>query len=863
MKTTFSPGVPSPVCRFFLQNSCTQGDRCRYYHPRNATTDVNASRTEPARAACVYYSLGSCRYGNQCRNAHIPPSTFDRAPTTKRIVSPSPVPKGFGPCKFFSRGNCARGDSCPFPHVQTSRITPPSPPPQYSLSALQGDGRADFHVPQPPTVNKEGTPTTDERIILGSNVTFGPGASVERIQTVFESHRVIITNLPADSATTVVIKLVEEFGELKSLNVDASPAASFATARVDFVDCRSASRAVDGLNRREYHGKRLAARLDLNAVEIGSASLLCRKIKISWYAPHLVAWGHYSTISEAMSQARRLHNTLFDGRKVLVHFQQPKSRQRTSFSIEIKGLPPKVRRDDIKQWCRASSVTLGRPTYEAAEGQQHVKEKLSKFGPLESFDLAPADRNSVKLRGFAQFHMPEAAAAAVEKLQNEPQKFLSSPLWLELIYSVKYNTPLKQLAVLKNDINAMADVHARCKIRYYEVDHEGKATDPACIRIYSSDAKALGNIKTAMESLLQGEVLMFEGHPLWNDFYTSPHGEKVIADIIDTSGAFVKCDIRRRTINLSGPASKRQAAIEAISTKSKELISREKSLNLEKDMMRLLVTGGMKMLRETTGVEGLVIDVVAHTLTVHGSQEEVDRVRRAVTSMRATNGVTAASKDSDCPVCFCDTTDPTTLPCGHSYCRSCLAHLMRSSADTMPAELACVMEVSANPNRVCRRPIPLAVLRELLSPDEEAKVLETALTSHINARTQEYRYCPTPDCPVIYRLAGEGTVLRCPVCLNRICAACHVEFHEGLSCAEHRDNSSGGQDAFRKWREEHDVRPCPKCGVHMEKNGGCNHMTCISCKAHICWVCMQTFPDEDTSTGVYKHMRDKHGGYGL
>ena len=44
-------------------------------------------------------------------------------------------------------------------------------------------------------------------------------------------------------------------------------------------------------------------------------------------------------------------------------------------------------------------------------------------------------------------------------------------------------------------------------------------------------------------------------------------------------------------------------------------------------------------------------------------------------------------------------------------------------------------------------------------------------------------------------------------------------------------------DEFGRWAARSDVNPCPKCRVPVEKDEGCQHMTCAVCHYQWCWVC--------------------------
>ena len=77
---------------------------------------------------------------------------------------------------------------------------------------------------------------------------------------------------------------------------------------------------------------------------------------------------------------------------------------------------------------------------------------------------------------------------------------------------------------------------------------------------------------------------------------------------------------------------------------------------------------------------------------------------------------------------------------------------------------------------------------------------------------------------------GNGTV-SCPGCKTVYCALCGNDAHPGAECPPPSETL--------EWLSKR-TKPCPNCHNRIEKNGGCDHMTCRppgGCGHEFCWRC--------------------------
>jgi len=190
---------------------------------------------------------------------------------------------------------------------------------------------------------------------------------------------------------------------------------------------------------------------------------------------------------------------------------------------------------------------------------------------------------------------------------------------------------------------------------------------------------------------------------------------------------------------------------------------------------------------------------------------------------------------AECTVCGDEVraSECTALMCNHRFCNDCwkqYLHLKINEGEVQ--KIYC-------PGLNCSFMVPEETVKRLVDEPIYEKFIRFITKSFVEDNAQ-VSWCPAPNCGnAITADMMTGATVQC-TCGYRFCFSCHNEAYAPTFCDKVRswqrkcmDESETGHWVSANTKE------CPKCSIAVEKNGGCNHMTCRQCTYEWCWLCLK------------------------
>jgi hypothetical protein len=506
------------------------------------------------------------------------------------------------------------------------------------------------------------------------------------------------------------------------------------------------------------------------------------------------------------------------------------------------------------------NIIFGKPSHSMSETRVRalVEAHLAECGPLESFESSQG-LNASRMKALARFKNAADARTAASQLSGKVLTILgyhgSTKLFVNLTASVKFLVLGPLYDIVKADIQKAQSEFESVRINAYPPDREGK---PVVVRLIGQDLQAVSKAKGIFERLTKGETILDDsGRPCWDDWFASDAGFVYMKALCQPGRTFVYRDARKRQITVHGSSVAFEGTRQAVLVKVQELSDMIHVLPLTGNLLLQAFSGAFRRMLDSLGRDIVKLDVTTQppSIVVRGNASALARAYELLLSPIDEGMSTKRSlSDKECPVCMMEPEDAVSLVCGHSYCNDCFEGQCKA-ADSSTIPLNCFGDQAK-----CGQSITLLELGGNLPSEAFEALLSISFDTHLQKHQDEYQYCPSPDCPMIYAVTTDGTIKSCPACMTTICTTCQTVNHDGVTCEESRYMVSDDYKALQIWKKENDARDCPSCKTAIEKISGCNHMECGNCKAHICWFCMEVFK---VSNECYDHMHDKHGSFGL
>lgn len=215
-----------------------------------------------------------------------------------------------------------------------------------------------------------------------------------------------------------------------------------------------------------------------------------------------------------------------------------------------------------------------------------------------------------------------------------------------------------------------------------------------------------------------------------------------------------------------------------------------------------------------------------------------------------------------CDICCEDEAGLETfaMSCGHRFCVSCYRQYLRQKIkeEGEAARIKC-------PGDGCNKIIDAKSLDLLVTADLTDRYHELLMRTYVDDK-EALKWCPAPNCVFAIECGVKKRDLNRIVptvqcnCKYAFCFGCTLADHQPCPCSLVKRWLKKCEDDSEtaNWISAN-TKECPKCHSTIEKNGGCNHMTCRKCRNEFCWMCMGVWSEHGTSWYNCNRFEEKSG----
>lgn len=197
--------------------------------------------------------------------------------------------------------------------------------------------------------------------------------------------------------------------------------------------------------------------------------------------------------------------------------------------------------------------------------------------------------------------------------------------------------------------------------------------------------------------------------------------------------------------------------------------------------------------------------------------------------------------NKECLVCYMEESDCPggffSLTCKHYFCIDCWIQYLKTNVFDQGQVLFTKCQ-----QKDCNLLVSESIFEKFLKDEESLNNLKTGIQKNFTDYNNDVKWCPSPGCDAAVRCESKSNKEIDCVCGYTFCFKCTKEGHRPCQCEMIKtwDKKNSSESENIKWITAN-TKQCPNCKKFIEKNQGCNHMTCNKkaggCGHEFCWIC--------------------------